>query len=244
MDISNQELAQLARHYNTPEFIKSDPIQFPHRFTEKRDIEISAIVTSWISWGNRKQIILTATRLHDDIFQNQPYRYLQSREWEAFRDDRRCFYRTVRYDDFYQLMLRLWETYSQHADLEACVAALLPRCQDNPALALSTIFGGISGFADARKSSPCKRLWFCLRWLVRQDGIVDLGIWKNISPLRLIIPLDTHVHHVALHLGLTTRRSADITTARQITDHFREIFPDDPALGDFALFAYGIEKGI
>ena len=60
----------------------------------------------------------------------------------------------------------------------------------------------------------------------------------------LIIPLDTHVYHVALKLGLTNRRSADITTARQITDFFKKIFPDDPALGDFALFGYGIEKGI
>lgn len=237
-------LRQLAQRYNTPGFIAADPVQFPHRYTAKTDIEISAFVTAWISWGNRKQIVSTAQRLHTDIFGNDPTGYLQSREWERYRGSTDCFYRTVRFGDFCQLMERLHSVYSQHADLEDCVVANLAACGGDPAQALGSVFSGIAGIADPCKKSPCKRLWLFLRWMVRRDGIVDLGVWRRLQPAQLVIPLDTHVHHTALMLGVTTRHTADITTARQITDRFRTIFPDDPALGDFALFGYGMENGI
>jgi uncharacterized protein (TIGR02757 family) len=75
------------------------------------------------------------------------------------------------------------------------------------------------------------------RWMVRDDGIVDLGIWKNIDKKDLIIPLDVHVHRTALKLGITQRKSADYKTALEITDFLKKVFPEDPAKGDFALFA-------
>lgn len=237
-------LSELAHHYNTPEFILSDPVQFPHRYSDKKDIEISAVLTSWISWGNRKQIIRTAQHLDDNIMAHHPMEYLQSRRWEEFHGMNVSFYRTAKYHDLYLMLQRLYEVYQTHTDLEAHVVQLMEQQSLNPAQALSRIFGGITGVADAEKGSPCKRLWFLLRWLVRQDGIVDLGIWQRISPASLVIPLDTHVHHVALTLGLTTRRTADIVTAQEITQYFQQIFPHDPALGDFALFGYGIEHGI
>lgn len=78
--------------------------------------------------------------------------------------------------------------------------------------------------------------------MVRNDGKVDLGLWSHSSPAELIIPLDVHVHDQALALGLTSRRQKDIATAAEITDSFRDIFPGDPAKGDFALFGYGIDN--
>jgi len=80
------------------------------------------------------------------------------------------------------------------------------------------------------------------RWMVRDDGKVDLGMWKRTSKKDLVIPLDVHVYDMAKELGLTDRKAKDITTAMQITDAFREIFPDDPCLGDFALFGYGVNN--
>ena len=76
--------------------------------------------------------------------------------------------------------------------------------------------------------------------MVRRDGKVDLGLWENSSPAGLIIPLDVHVYNQAQALGLTDRKAKDITTALQITDAFRELWPEDPLLGDFALFGYGV----
>ena len=239
-----QQIIALANHYNTPAFIDSDPVQFPHRSSEKKDIEISAFLTSWISWGNRKQIIRTAQTLHTDIMGDKPLEYLNSRCWTKFKNNPHCFYRTVKYGDLYQLLQRLYDIYQKHNDLEECVLNHLDKSGGDPSVALSDIFTGIAGIADARKKSPCKRLWFFLRWMVRQDHIVDLGIWQKISPSLLIIPLDTHVHKVALHLGITTRRATDIATAREITQYFKKLLPDDPALGDFALFTYGIENHI
>ena len=80
------------------------------------------------------------------------------------------------------------------------------------------------------------------RWMVRDDGKVDLGVWKNSDKRRLILPLDVHVYSQAVELGLTSRRQKDIVTAQEITDSFREIFPEDPCLGDFALFGYGVNN--
>ncbi|MBP5732119.1 MAG: TIGR02757 family protein [Bacteroidaceae bacterium] len=240
---NTQLLVTLAHRYNTPEFILTDPVQFPHRYTDKRDIEISAFVTSWISWGNRKQIIKTAEHIDTQIFKSQPFKFLMSCGWRHYRDDTRCLYRTVRYSDFFQLMERMHAIYTQHPDLEAAVNLHISNSKLQIHHALSILFCGINGIADATKGSPCKRLWFFLRWMVRRDGIVDFGIWRTINPTDLIIPLDTHVFNMARTMGLTTRCSADIRTAREITDRLREVFPDDPVLGDFALFGYGIDHG-
>ena len=242
MDISlKNRLTDLAHRYNCPDFIAADPVQFPHRYTDKRDIEVSAFVTAWISWGNRKQIIKTAERIDSQIFKGHPYEYLMSTEWRSFCGNGECFYRTCRNNDFFMLMERMYGVYSQYGDLENAVVALVHTGLD-AAEALSSLFRNVNGIADARLGSPCKRLWFFLRWMVRRDGIVDLGIWRQLSPADLIIPLDTHVYHQAREMGITSRRSADIKTAREITDFFRQIFPSDPALGDFALFGYGVDS--
>lgn len=87
-----------------------------------------------------------------------------------------------------------------------------------------------------------KKIWMMRRWMVRDDGRVDLGVWKHSSKQDLVIPLDVHVYRQASELGLTKRRSKDFATAMEITDAFREIFPDDPAKGDFALFGYGVTR--
>lgn len=81
-----------------------------------------------------------------------------------------------------------------------------------------------------------------MRWMVRDDGIVDIGIWKTVDKNDLVIPLDTHVHRIALELGITKRKTTDIKTAKEITHYFRRIFPGDPARGDFALFGYGVNN--
>lgn len=92
-------------------------------------------------------------------------------------------------------------------------------------------------------TSACKRLAMFLRWMVRTDGIVDLGIWRTaVHPRQLIIPLDTHVHQISLRLGLTGQKTATLRTAREITDALAKVFPDDPCLGDFALFGYDINQ--
>ena len=85
-----------------------------------------------------------------------------------------------------------------------------------------------------------------LRWLVRNDGIVDMGVWNAIKPSQLYIPLDVHVGNTARELGLVTRKANDRRTTVELTETLRAMRPDDPVFYDYALFGIGIgiEKAI
>lgn len=89
--------------------------------------------------------------------------------------------------------------------------------------------------------STCKRLNMYLRWMVRKDECgVDFGIWKNIAPSQLIIPLDVHVARVARHFKLVNRKQTDWLTAIELTNEMKKLNRNDPARYDFALFALGV----
>ena len=79
-----------------------------------------------------------------------------------------------------------------------------------------------------------------LRWLVRDDGIVDMGVWKSINKSKLYIPLDVHVGNTARDLGLITRKANDRKTVIELTSMLRTLRPDDPVIYDYALFGIGV----
>lgn len=81
-----------------------------------------------------------------------------------------------------------------------------------------------------------------LRWLVRDDGIVDMGLWKALTPAQLFIPLDVHVGNVSRELGLLTRKANDRKSVMELTEVLRSFRPDDPVIYDYALFGIGIES--
>lgn len=225
------------RQYNTKHFIPADPVSFPHRFTEKRDIEISGLLTSWIAYGNRKQILKKAEEIHTDMA-GQPYTFIMNRTYAKYEANGDCtFYRFFKYADLYAICERLHQIYTLHTDMEAAVTAT----GKDPLTAMQTLFEGINGIPYTPQSA-CKRLAMFLRWMVRRDEIVDFGIWTHLSPSSLLIPLDTHVFNMARRLGMTSRRQADRKTAEEITTCLREIWPDDPCKGDFALFGYGVNE--
>lgn len=231
-------LIRLAERYETKEFIKGDPIQFPHEVAKrggsKRDIEISAILSSWFAYGNRKQFCSALQALHD-LMRYKPFEYLNSYRWGIFKDFNETMYRFYTYHDFYTLMERLEILYSRDA-----FSFEDKPSKYHPISYLIACFHDIKGFPKDGFSA-CKRLNMLLRWMARKDSPVDLGLW-DIKPSKLIIPVDTHVHRMALELGLTKRKQADMKTALEITDAMREIWLDDPAKGDFALFGYGVNN--
>lgn len=232
-------LIRLADRYETEEFIRVDPIQFPHEVAKRgggrRDIEISAILSSWLAYGNRKQFCNRLETLHH-LMGYKPFEYLYSQSWRIFKDCNETMYRFFTYHDFYTLFDNL-RIYYLHIYKGFTIGEILRQSND-PLNKLIDMFDNIKGFPINDKSA-CKRLNMLLRWMARKDSPVDLGLW-NIDPSKLIIPVDTHVHRMALDLGLTKRRQADMKTALEITDAMREIWPEDPAKGDFALFGYGI----
>ena len=229
-----EKLRAWAKEYNTPSFIDSDPIQFPRKYIHsKKDAEIRGILTALISYGRREQIIAKAKVLND-MFNNNPYLWIvngQFREDIPYNHD--SFYRCIEnakmieWCSIIQMMLFIQGSIEQYIKISFA--------GQSPQYGLSVAMG-------FNPKSANKRIAMFLRWMVRNDGIVDLGLWKDTDSKDLVIPLDTHVSKMALALGITQRKTADIKTALEITEYMKSVFPDDPLLGDFALFGYGINN--
>ena len=224
-------LRQWAADYHNSSFIADDPVQFPHRYIRKEDVEISGLLTAVLSFGNRKQILKKADEL-DAIMNHAPLDYVLSGRWsDDFRtDDERSFYRMVSYASFRHYFELLQPVYAAGHDLEWA----LNSCGDGIPMQRLCRFLGVT------EKSPQKKLNMFLRWMVRRNSEVDFGIWKSMSPTDLIIPLDTHVCRIAYQLGFLDSPSYSLSAARHITEALRQVFPDDPCLGDFALFGYGV----
>ena len=244
MNLSQEKkdlLIKLADQYETKEFVKDDPIRFPHEVANRggniRDVEISAILSSWMAYGKREQFCMALDALHG-IMDYKPYDYLRSRRWKIFKDCHDTMYRFQTYHDLYMLFDNLRIYYLDIYTLFSIGDVLLG--SDDPVKKFIEMFDNIKGFPKNNKSA-CKRMNMLFRWMSRQDSPVDLGLW-DLDPAKLIIPVDTHVHRMALQLGLTQRKQADMRTALEITDAMREIWPDDPVKGDFALFGYGVNN--
>ena len=230
MDQSVKEtLIGWAQEYNDPKYFTEDPIIFPKHFAEKyalseaslADVEISALLAAHLAWGRRSMIVRDCGRMLDEM-DWRPYEYVMNGE---YRNENASLHRTIKWSDFAAICERLRIIYSERGSLEGLSDTQI-RCN-------------IFGQKEDRKA-PNKKISMMRRWLVRDDGKVDLGVWKNCSKKDLILPLDVHVYAQATALGLTSRRQKDIVTAQEITDAFKEIWPEDPCMGDFALFGYGV----
>ena len=239
-------LDELVSRNNTETFIKDDPVQFPRRYSDIHDIEIAAFLVATIAWGNRKMILNNANKMLD-IMGKSPYDYVMSGGWEKLDPDK-CVHRTffnrdLKYycngisrisktstleDVFYNEEHDVWSGIENFRKLMAeANGGMYSKHISNPCC------------AEPKKGSACKRLHMALRWLVRDDGIVDLGIWKKLRPKNLMIPLDVHVARVSRELGLIDRKSNDRTTVELLTEKLREFDREDPVKYDFALF--GVE---
>ncbi len=232
--------------YNCKEFIKNDPISFPHSFTRREDVEIAALLASTIAWGNRKMILSSGRKMFCDIMHSAPYDYVMSGEWERL-DDRMNIHRTFFASDFKYICRGLRNIFSKHGTMET----LFLGCSvwDGIENLRREMAGANDGATTRHISNPvaqkgkpasaCKRLHMMLRWLCRKDGIVDLGIWQGVSQAELMIPLDVHVARTARQLGIVTRKQNDRRTVEELTAQLRKLSPDDPVKYDFALFGVG-----
>ena len=218
-------LREWAEEYNDPKYFEEDPVCIPREMAARgaslQDVEISALFSAHLAWGLRSTILRDCRRLLDEM-QWRPYEYVMAGD---YRDDAASLHRTIKWSEIAGICGRLREWYTWHDSLEVLTAkeirSIIFRRKDDP-------------------KAPDKKINLMRRWMVRNDGKVDLGIWKDSDPRELLVPLDVHVYTQAAALGLTSRKQKDIVTARQITDKFLEIWPKDPLLGDFALFGYGV----
>ncbi|MGL2963532.1 TIGR02757 family protein [Flavobacterium sp. RSB2_4_14] len=237
--------------YNNPNFIESDPIQIPHQFSLKEDIEIAGFLAATIAWGNRKMIINNAKRMMD-LMGNSPYDFVMNHK-EYHLDGLDTFvHRTFNSGDFKTFILGLQNLYNKHGGIEIVFANFQQPFTMQPAIAeFKKVFFTIDHqqrttkhISDPLQGSAAKRINMFLRWMVRQDNKgVDLGIWKTISPAALSCPLDVHSGNVARKLGLLTRKQNDGKALFELDTNLRLLDSTDPVKYDFALFGLGVFEG-
>lgn len=230
--------------YNHPSFIATDPIQVPHGFTLMQDIEIAGFLAASIAWGNRTMIIKNAARLME-IMEQQPYEYVMHAGPEELKKLDGFVHRTFNADDAIQFVYSLRNIYHQYGSMEKAFKGHSVKDRIHH---FRTVFFREDHLqrtekhvSDPFKGSAAKRINMFLRWMVRQDeGGVDFGIWNNISPAELIIPLDVHSGRAARKLGLLQRKQNDWKAAEELTTNLRLLDPEDPVKYDYALFGMGV----
>jgi uncharacterized protein (TIGR02757 family) len=236
--------------YNQLGFIKNDPIQIPHQFRKKQDIEIAGLFAAVLAWGQRKTIIQKSKELLN-LMGNEPYRFLLTHKPHELRALDNFKHRTFNSTDLLYFVEFLKHYYSAHDSLED--AFIVPGSDPDVGRGLINfrrLFFSLDHPARTQKhistperKSACKRINMYLRWMVRRDDKgVDFGLWKRISPSQLVCPCDLHVERVAKKLGLIGKTPMNWQTALELTRQLKKMDPDDPVKYDFALFGLGIEE--
>ena len=241
-------LDEKANYYNQEWFIEKDPISIPHLFTLKQDIEIAGFLTAILSWGQRKMILKKARILMENMDMS-PFSFVTGASDKELQHLSNFVYRTFNGVDCQYFISALREIYISHGGLETIFTKGLEKGGSvfNALVDFRALFLSYSPMqrtskhvANVLKGSAAKRLNMFLRWMVRDDGLVDFGLWKGVKASVLMIPLDVHVGRVARNNGLLIRKQDDWKAVEELTMRLREFRPDDPTFYDYALFGMGV----
>jgi len=237
--------------YNVPAYIDADPIQIPHLFSKKVDVEIAAFLAAAIAWGQRSTIIKNARKLISWM-DDAPYDFVVNAEEDDRKVVEKFVHRTFNGIDCTYFLQALQNIYIHHGGLER----LFQQGFDTD----KTVYSALQHFrtvffelphvrrtekhvGDVTRNAAAKRLNMLLRWMVRKDAQgVDFGLWKGIPTSALMLPLDVHTGNVGRALGLLTRKQGDWKAVEEITESLRQFDAKDPVKYDFALFGMGLNK--
>ncbi len=250
MENMKERLDRLVEQYNVASFADDDPVQFPRRYEDKRDVEISSLLTSTIAWGRRAMILRNAEKI-DGLLGHEPYRFVMEGDIEGIGEEnvhRTFFGRHLKY-----FLRGLRAVYGRYGSLEDFAVAVGAKDAVAPAWIIAEKLNAVLADASAHcplggptrclpddvDKSALKRLNMALRWLVRNDGIVDIGAWTALKPSQLYIPLDVHSGNTSRALGLLERRQNDRRAVEELTGNLRKLNAEDPTIYDFALFGAG-----
>lgn len=236
-----------AQHYQSREFIEADPIQIPHRFSKKEDIEIAGFLAATIAWGNRTSIIKNATKMMS-LMDESPYDFitnLEAKDLEVFNG---FVHRTFNAEDLKYFVVALQNLYKNHGGLETAMSQDAAELGVQPALhhfkkrffELPHQIRTQKHLADPLKGSAAKRINMYLRWMVRSSSTgVDFGIWESIHSRQLSCPLDVHSGTIARKLKILDRKQNDAKAVLELDNQLRLMDAEDPVKYDFALFGLG-----
>lgn len=236
-----------------PAFTADDPIQVPRSFANRADAEVIGFLTATIAWGQRKTIIANAWKLAR-LMGGTPHAFVMEASAKELGHLASFVHRTFNGTDLHHFVLGLRHLYSAHGGLEeAFLPAAAVRELPPMAVMISTFRQRFfepphaarteKHVADPIRGSNAKRINMFLRWMVRPaDRGVDLGLWKQIPPSALHVPLDVHTGRVARELGLLHRKQDDWKAVVEITEALRRFDPVDPVKYDIALFGLGVGR--
>ena len=247
-----KRLLTLANKYETPSFLNGDPAWFMHQVIGKRNQETIAFIAACLSYGSR-QVFLPRIQYLLDCSRSEPYEWIKTGSYTLdIPNDNQCFYRLYTNAMMCDLFHALQKMYEEYGDMENYIRSYVSLQKRSKKTDTITAIEAICahflkheavGIVPKNTNSSCKRVCMFLRWMVRTNSPVDLGLWSELIDQRsLIIPLDTHVIQQSLQLGLITSKTTSMSVARKLTDKLLEIFPDDPLKADFALFGYGVNQ--
>ena len=256
-------LRQLADRYECAAFMENDPSRVLLRYRQVQDREVAAFIAAMLAFGRRDLFLPKVEFLLElaDRGGGPANWLLQGLHRKTFPPPAAApqdkFYRFYSYHDIQILLCRLESILQEAGSLGEYLRCRHQLCleadggkgwpDDDSVPHLSELVG--AAFADCKivpkgKNSANKRVHMFLRWMVRRDSPVDLGLWDWYSPAKLLIPLDTHVLQQSVELGLLPQKAGGTArTARLLTERLREVWPDDPCRGDFALFGLGVDAG-
>lgn len=247
-----QKLRVLAQKYEVASFTEKDPSQFLSHYSDTKNTEVAAFIASLLAFGNRKQFILKISYILAlaDETSGDISSWLKTRAFcktfiSPSGDSSDKFYRFYSYKDMTDLFESLCDVLEE-STLGEKVHSEWQKTGDHPVQILGSLFKNCA-IVPKGKSSANKRLHMFLRWMVRTYSPVDLGLWTWFDQKDLIIPLDTHVLQQSVELGLISSGKtgrlppANIKTALKITEALKQVWPDDPCKGDFALFGLGVD---
>ncbi|MGI9525855.1 MAG: TIGR02757 family protein [Weeksellaceae bacterium] len=239
-------LEEKAMKYNQTFFIEHDPIQIPHQFSIRQDIEIAGLLAATIAWGNRKSIIKNANDMMARL-DHAPYDFVLNSTGKDLENLNGFKHRTFNETDFKFFIHNLQRLYQEHDSLAHYFE--IKEDEKNPKMAIERFRNAFLNHQDVRtnkhvsspaKNSAAKRLNMFLRWMVRKDKQgVDFGIWNQIPMSKLSLPLDVHTGNMARKLNLLHRKQNDWKAVEEIDTQLRRFNPDDPIRYDFALFGIG-----
>ena len=236
--------------YHRPEYIYPDPLAPVRTYPDARDREVAGLIASSLAVG-RVDLILKAIDQVLSPLGPHPAETLAALSLEELQNQYKSFvYRFFKCREISSFFYAIGEALRQYGSLEMLFMEHYKPGHILPAISHFLAFiqdhsKGNCGIliTPPEKGSACKRFALYLRWMVRQDS-VDPGGWTRVSKQDLLVPVDTHMHDIAIRLGFTNRKAGDLRTAQEITAAFAQYDSDDPVRYDFSLTRLGIHPDL
>jgi uncharacterized protein (TIGR02757 family) len=252
-------LHEYYRRFHQPRFLEWDPLLLVREF-EGRDVqEYVALLAGLMAFGGVKQILASLRKItarlelheHSDAL-NWPIEKL-AKQLDGFT------HRVYVGRDLALLTSLYQESRKRYGSLGAHFLSHHEATNETIEQGLTGVIADYKEWASVSKFKPgahfkhmlnspeqgstCKRWLMYLKWMIRADDGIDLGLWREHSAIRpdhLLIPLDTHLFKISKKLGLTKKNTPNFKMSIEVTRALKKTDPLDPTRFDFSLCRFGM----